>query len=88
MFLYTTNLGSDQAELEHIFIDPDFIGRGLGRELCRPTCELASSFGAKEVIVRSGPHAAWFYLALGAEFSGDTASSIPGRMIPTFRFRL
>jgi ribosomal protein S18 acetylase RimI-like enzyme len=87
-FYTLLNLGSAQVELDHIFIDPDFLGRGFGRNLWRHACQLASSLGAKELLVKSDPHAAGFYLALGAEYSGDIASSIPGRMIPTFRCAL
>ena len=68
-FYTILNLGGFQAELEHIFIDPEFIGKGFGRGLWRHTCELSSSFGAQDVIVRSVPHAAGLYLARGAEYS-------------------
>lgn len=76
------------TELEHLFVDPAFLGQGLGRCLFRHACSVAAGIGARVFIVKSDPYAAGFYRALGGDFTGDIDSSIPGRKIPTFRWPL
>ncbi|MDX2020811.1 MAG: GNAT family N-acetyltransferase [Deltaproteobacteria bacterium] len=86
---YTLSQVDDRCtELEHIFVEPAFLGEGIGRALFRHACSAAAGCGALVLIVRSDPHAAGFYRALGGEFTGEIDSSIPGRKIPTFRWLL
>jgi ribosomal protein S18 acetylase RimI-like enzyme len=87
-FYTLSQLGDQRTELEHIFVDPAFLGGGIGRALFRHACSVAAESGARVLVVRSDPHAAGFYRTLGGEFTGDIDSSIPGRKIPTFRWLL
>jgi GNAT superfamily N-acetyltransferase len=79
---------NDFVELEHLFIDPSHLGRGLGTKLFRHACALAQELGFHRLIIQSDPHAAGFYEAMGAHPEGEIPSSIPGRHIPLFTVEL
>jgi GNAT superfamily N-acetyltransferase len=81
-------LNENEAELEHIFVDPDRLTRGVGSQLFRHACEIARVSGARTLVVQSDPNAAGFYHALGAKLEIDIPSSIPGRTIPYFTYSL
>jgi GNAT superfamily N-acetyltransferase len=76
-------------ELDHLYVDPPAIGRGLGGHLWRHAVERASSLGFGWLLIESDPHAEGFYRKLGAERIGDAPSgSIPGRRLPLLRYGL
>jgi GNAT superfamily N-acetyltransferase len=87
-FYTLSGAGDARAELDHIFVAPRALGRGVGGALFRHACALAAATGSTELYVRSDPNAAGFYRALGCDFAGDIDSSIAGRRIPTFTCRL
>jgi GNAT superfamily N-acetyltransferase len=86
--MYTLFGEGDEVELEHLFVHPAHLGRGHGRTLFQHASALAQATGARALTIRSDPHAAGFYRAMGATDTGSTPSSIPGRAIPTFRVAL
>lgn len=76
-------LDSDSPELEALFIEPDFIGQGWGKQLLRAAIAEASEHQAKCIKLQGDPFAENFYLANGAVKVGETESqSIPGRFLP------
>lgn len=78
-------ISSDAYELDALFVEPDRIGRGIGRMLVNHAIGVLSSKGAETLIIQGDPHAADFYLALGAHETGERESgSIPGRYLPLF----
>lgn len=78
----------NEIELEHIFIEPQELHRGLGSQLFRHACETAAAAGATRLIIQSDPNAAGFYHRLGAILEKEIPSSIPGRSIPFFTYSL
>jgi len=86
--LYTLLGQGQELELEHLFVHPDHLGRGHGKRLFQHACQMARAAGAVVLTIKSDPHAAGFYRAMGATAAGEIPSSIPGRSIPTFRFAL
>lgn len=73
----------DGCFLEKLFVDPAFMGQGIGRKLFRWSCAAASQLGATRMIVESDPDAAAFYLAMGCTPAGQAKSgSISGRFLP------
>jgi GNAT superfamily N-acetyltransferase len=78
----------DNAELEHLFVDPAHLGRGLGRALFHHACDVARRAGIATLVIQSDPNAAGFYRALGARLDRQIPSSIPGRTLPFFSFPL
>jgi GNAT superfamily N-acetyltransferase len=71
------------AELEHLFVDPGAMGRGVGAALLADVVALAEGEGARTVRVLSDPQARGFYERHGFGWRHDAPSdAIPGRMLP------
>ena len=87
---YAVERRTDRAfELEALFVDPAFIGKGIGRALTAHAKDLVRQLGGRRMIIQSDPNAAAFYRAAGGEPSGSKASaSIPGRSLPLFTIDL
>lgn len=77
------------AELDFLFVDPAWIGRGLGRALIEHAKGHARGLGHTALVIQGDPHAIAFYRAAGGEVVGEKASaSIPGRTLPMVRIDL
>jgi GNAT superfamily N-acetyltransferase len=87
-FYTLLGVGSSEPELDHLFVDPLHFARGIGRSLFRHACRVAASAGGKSMVIRSDPHAAGFYRAVGAVLLAEVPSRIPGRSIPCFTITL
>jgi GNAT superfamily N-acetyltransferase len=75
----------DSAELEALFVDPAFMGRGVGELLLRDALAAA---GPRTVGLDADPDAEAFYAKYGAVTVGRSPSgSIPGRTLPRMEFR-
>ncbi|SEL13546.1 GNAT family N-acetyltransferase [Streptacidiphilus jiangxiensis] len=72
-----------EGTLGMLFVEPDAIGRGVGRRLFEHVMANARALGFARLTIDADPHAEPFYLAMGARRIGATPSeSIPGRMLP------
>jgi predicted N-acetyltransferase YhbS len=80
--------GQGVVELEHLFVEPSRLRRGLGAALFRHAVEQARAAGFRRLTILSDPHAAGFYQAMGAQLEERVPSSIPGREIPVFALTL
>ena len=75
--------GAETIELALLYVEPAWIGRGIGRALFRHAADLAFSRGGRQLSILADPHAAPFYQAQGAAYRHDAPSdAIPGRMLP------
>ena len=84
-FYGLVKLSEMQIELEALFIEPDLIGRGLGRLLIEHAFVTAKASGAQEMIIQGDPNAAHFYTKIGGKLISEKESvSIPGRFLPLF----
>jgi GNAT superfamily N-acetyltransferase len=73
----------DEAEVWFLFVDPPFIGSGVGRRLWYECVVQAQSSGARRLRVEADPFAEDFYARMGAVRVGEVASqSIAGRQLP------
>ena len=61
----TVILFPGEAELDDLFVDPDWMRRGIGLALVHDAGRLASEAGCSVLAVTANPHAAAFYLAAG-----------------------
>jgi len=87
--LFLLRGAAPDGELHAIFVDPPWIGTGLGGALITHALDLARSRGIIRVSVDSDPDAEPFYLHHGARRVGEIASgSIPGRVLPHLVFEL
>ena len=79
----------DGIELEHLFVEPDHFGRGVGSLLLAEASRRATEMGQREMTLIADPFADSFYAKHGAEVIGQHASAdIPGREIPIMRISL
>ena len=64
--------------LEHFWVHPDCMNRGLGRALLEHARATAAGAGASHIRIDADPNAEAFYLACGARRDGVVAAPIPG----------
>ena len=77
------------AELEAFFVDPPFIGTGVGKKMIDHAKKTAIGRGVHRIIIQSDPNAQEFYEVSGARSIGSRESdSIPGRLLPLFELSL
>jgi len=74
----------DKAILDHMWLKPSYIGRGVGRELFAHAVETAISLGASSIEIEADPNAEGFYLRMGARRIGENQYEIEGspRFLP------
>ena len=79
-----------RAELEHMWIDPRQMGRGIGRALFEYTTRRAGDLGFSELELSADPHAEPFYKRMGAKRIGDVPADMFGqpRVLPRMRVNL
>ncbi|MCF7688418.1 MAG: GNAT family N-acetyltransferase [Cephaloticoccus sp.] len=75
-------LAESTASIEHMWVLPDAMGRGVGRALFVQAEIEARSSGAVNLCIISDPHAEEFYIRMGAKIVGH----LPARMDQTERF--
>jgi GNAT superfamily N-acetyltransferase len=81
-------IGTD-ADLLKLFVEPAWLGSGIGRLLFAWATATARDLGATRMIIEADPGAAPFYQRMGAHYAGFAPSqSIPGRMLPRMLMEL
>jgi GNAT superfamily N-acetyltransferase len=89
---YQLRSQSDQTcRLEHFWVVPECIGKGVGRLMLADAVERARGGGAASLIIESDPYAEPFYLACGARRTGDVPAPIEGaesRVLPLLQMTL
>jgi GNAT superfamily N-acetyltransferase len=77
-------------DLDQLWVLPEWIGKGLGRELVEHALQSAALLGAARVDVQSEPHAEGFYLHMGARRVGEFVYMLEGeqRILPKLVFDL
>lgn len=79
----------DGVGLDYMFVDPDFVGRGVGRALMDHAIALARELGHGSLTIVADPNAEGFYCRMGAERIGSQASDVdPHRQLPLLRIVL
>lgn len=68
--------------LDHMFVEPERIGRGIGRELFSHCLVQLAAAGDGCLHILADPHALGFYLKMGCQLIGHQPSTIPGRTTP------
>lgn len=77
------------AELEFLFVEPKWNGKGVGAMLLEHVETNTIANGCGEIIVCSDPFAAPFYESKGSIFVGEVeSSSIKNRMLPKYQILL
>ncbi|WP_170416406.1 GNAT family N-acetyltransferase [Ruegeria atlantica] len=75
--------------LEKLFVDPAYMGKGIGRCLFTWARDKSRLRQAMRLVVEADPDAVPFYTAMGCREAGNVPSgSIPGRYLPRLEFEL
>jgi N-acetylglutamate synthase-like GNAT family acetyltransferase len=77
---YALCIEDSKAELEHMWVTPDSIGTGIGKELFLDAMERAATLDVGAVELSADPNAAGFYRRMGATQIGETDSVIEGHV--------
>ncbi|MFJ8118430.1 GNAT family N-acetyltransferase [Bacillus mycoides] len=70
------SLSTIEQKLEALFIDPNCIGKGIGKLLWSHLLQQAKQLPIKEFTIDSDPYAEAFYLKMGAKRIGDIQSTV------------
>jgi GNAT superfamily N-acetyltransferase len=77
-------IAAGDAVLDHLWVLPSFMGRGIGRALFQHAEEIARASGAIRMRIVGDPHAERFYSRMGATRCGQERTSMDGeeRFLP------
>lgn len=83
-------VGDSLAELEHMWIDPQQMGNGVGRALFEYTKQRAQKLGLAELELSADPHAEGFYERMGAKRIGEVQADMDGqhRVLPRMKVKV
>ena len=76
---YELKIDEKMAALEHFWINPEYIGSGIGRKLFAHALEKAVSLNVEILNIVSDPNAEGFYKKMGAKRIGDIVTEVEGR---------
>ncbi len=77
------------AELEALFVEPAYIGRGLGKQLFVHAVAQCRRRTKERMFIQADRFAAEFYAYMGARKCGMRESgSVAGRHLPIFEYRI
>ena len=65
--------------LQHLWVAPEWMGRGVGRALFQHGLERARQLGSTRIEIESDPHAEGFYQRMGARRVGSNACVVDGQ---------
>jgi GNAT superfamily N-acetyltransferase len=74
--------------LEHMFIEPRSLRKGMGTWMFIHLRDLCRSRGISELGILADPHAGGFYEKMGCEYKGEYPSTISGRTTPFFLLKV
>jgi GNAT superfamily N-acetyltransferase len=78
----------DACLLDDLWVDPAWIGRGIGRLLFNHATDCAREAGAPRLEWESDPNAVGFYEKMGGKYLRDSQPTIWGRVVPVMGLEL
>lgn len=79
---FASLVAAEVAVLEDLWVEPDWIGKGVGAMLFRAVAERAAVLGAHALEWDAEPHAVGFYERMGATHLRESGPSAWGRTVP------
>ena len=76
------------AELEHMWVIPKHIKKGVGKHLMKTVIEYCKDAGMAYIRIESDPNARVFYEKLGARMAGYVESKPEPRKLPVLKLEL
>jgi len=82
-------VATETVDLYYLFIKPDAIGSGLGKQLWAHAAETARALGYRVLVTEADPNAEPFYAKMGMVRYEEKESALQaGRMLPLMRLAL
>ena len=80
----------DTAALEHFWVLPSHMGKGIGRHMFDDAVAEAKSRRCARIVIEADPHSEGFYARMGARRSGTRTYLLDGkeRSLPIMKFDL
>jgi ribosomal protein S18 acetylase RimI-like enzyme len=87
---YSLMQTQDRIRLEHLWVSPDAMGRGIGQSLFLHAVGRMKALGCKTMEIESDPNAAGFYERMGALRAGTVVTQLDGqpRELPVLVYQL
>ena len=87
---YTLLEKEGNAWIENLWVSPELIGKGVGKELFSHALELSRQRNYKIVRLEADPNAVGFYKKMGMKKIGERASEVDGqpRILPIMELEL
>jgi GNAT superfamily N-acetyltransferase len=80
----------EKASVEHLWVLPEFIGKGVGAELFKHMLSRCKELGAHTLEIESDPNAQGFYERMGAKKVGEVVGEVDGqpRVLPLLEVKI
>jgi len=75
-------LSQSEVKLENLFVEPESIGKGIGKRLMADLIKRLKNSAYKKIILDADPNAENFYKKLGFTVIGKLETSIKNRYLP------
>jgi len=75
----TLSIEDDRASVEHLWVLPEYMGKGVGAELFRHMLSRCKELGVRVLEIESDPNAQGFYERMGAKKVGEVVGEVDGR---------
>jgi Acetyltransferases len=87
---YTLQEKDENAWIENLWVSPELIGKGVGKELFLHAAALARQRGYKALQLEADPNAVGFYEKMGMDKIGERHSEVEGqpRILPIMEMKL
>jgi GNAT superfamily N-acetyltransferase len=87
---YAISIENNKVIVEHLWVLPEFMGRGIGADLFRHMISKCKELGVSILEIESDPNAQGFYVHMGAKRVGESVSELDGqpRILPILQIKL
>jgi GNAT superfamily N-acetyltransferase len=87
---YAILIENDRASLEHLWVLPDYMGKGIGAKLFKHALSRCKEIGAHTLEIESDPNAQGFYEHMGARKVREAIGKVDGqpRILPVLEIAL
>lgn len=87
---YSLHKDGESLWLDNLWVLPEFMGKGIGKQLFQHALDRSRVFGASSLGIESEPNAQSFYEKMGAQKVGEHHSQVDGqpRILPLMEINL
>jgi GNAT superfamily N-acetyltransferase len=84
------SLENKKASVEHLWVLPEYMGKGIGAELFTYMLSRCKELGARILEIESDPNALGFYERMGAKKVGEALREVDGqpRVLPVLEIKI